>query len=110
MKRTAEWRVAFVSFGSIPPCPSTGAEFIRKGIWLALGRAGLLLAAGFVGWSRVDAKKHYGHDVLAGAALGVLANHDFWLRRDAGATVRLSATTLESGRALAPGLVITWSR
>ena len=30
--------------------------------------------AGFVGWSRVESKRHYWHDVLAGAALGVVAS------------------------------------
>jgi hypothetical protein len=86
-----------------------GAEFIRKEYgWRWAAPA--YIAAGFVGWSRVEAKKHYAHDVLAGAALGVLANHDFWLRRDEAGAVRLSTTTLESGRALAPGLAITWFR
>jgi membrane-associated phospholipid phosphatase len=85
-----------------------GAEFIRKEYgWRWAAPA--YIAAGFVGWSRVEAKKHYTHDVLAGAALGVLANHDFWLRRDAGGEVRLSAATFESGRALAPGLRLEWS-
>lgn len=30
--------------------------------------------AGFVGWSRVESKRHYWHDVLAGAALGWVAS------------------------------------
>jgi len=67
------------------------------------------VAAGIVGCSRFEAKKHYVPDVLAGAALGVMANHDFWLRRDAQGALRLSAATFESGRAMAPGLTLTWA-
>jgi membrane-associated phospholipid phosphatase len=86
----------------------TGAEFIRKEYgWRWAAPA--YVAAGFVGWSRVEAKKHYVHDVLAGAALGVLANHDFWLRQDASGQVRLSVATFESGRAMASGLALTWT-
>lgn len=87
----------------------TGAEFIRKEYgWRWAAPA--YIAAGFVGWSRVEAKKHYTHDVVAGAVLGVLANHDFWVRRDARGAMRLAAGTLESGGALAPGLVLSWTR
>jgi membrane-associated phospholipid phosphatase len=86
----------------------TGAEFIRKEYgWRWAAPA--YVAAGFVGWSRVEAKKHYVHDVLAGAVLGVLANHDFWLRQDAQGALRLSAATFESGGAVAPGLALTWA-
>ncbi len=35
------------------------------------------LAATYTGWSRVDAKKHYTHDVLAGALLGALSSYYF---------------------------------
>jgi hypothetical protein len=87
----------------------TGAEFIRKEYgwgWAAPA----YVAAGFVGWSRVYAKKHYTHDVVAGAVLGVLANHDFWLPRTEGGSLRLSAATFQSGRALAPGLRLDWTR
>ncbi|MBI9071128.1 MAG: phosphatase PAP2 family protein [Melioribacteraceae bacterium] len=35
------------------------------------------LAAAFVGYSRVYAKKHYTSDVLAGAALGILSSYVF---------------------------------
>jgi PAP2 superfamily len=52
-----------------------GAEFIRKqyGWWWGLPA---YLSAGVVGWSRVEAGKHWTHDVMAGAAIGILSNHD----------------------------------
>lgn len=86
----------------------TGAEFIRKEYgWRWAAPA--YVAAGFVGWSRVYAKKHYAHDVIAGAALGILANHDFWLRHDAAGDLRLSTAVFESGRTLAPGIRLDWT-
>ena len=53
----------------------TGAEFIRKeyGWWWG---APAYAVASYVGWSRVEARRHYTHDVLAGAVIGILANHD----------------------------------
>jgi hypothetical protein len=56
----------------------TGAEFIRKeyGWWWGMPAYAV---AGFVGYSRVRSREHYTHDVLAGALIGILANHD--LRR-----------------------------
>ncbi len=87
----------------------SGAEFIRKEYGWSWG-APAYAAAGFVGWSRVYAHKHYWHDVAAGATLGVLANHDFWLRDDPRGALRLSAAAFESGRAVAPGLKLDWSR
>ena len=58
----------------------TGAEFIRKEYGWGWGAPAYLFAS-FVGYSRVQADKHYTHDVLAGAAIGILANHDFWSRK-----------------------------
>ena len=87
----------------------TGAEFIRKEYgwkWAAPAYA----AAGFVGWSRVESKRHYAHDVVAGALLGILANHDFWVRGDERAVLRVSLAALPSDRGLAPWLRIEWSR
>jgi membrane-associated phospholipid phosphatase len=52
-----------------------GAEFIRKEYGLAWA-APAYLAASYVGWSRVETRDHWWHDVLAGAAIGVLSNHD----------------------------------
>jgi hypothetical protein len=81
----------------------TGAEFIRKEYGWSWGAPAYALA-GFVGWSRVDAKKHYTHDVLAGAAIGILANHDFWRRDTRTSSARLAAAVLKSGHDRMPGL------
>ena len=53
----------------------TGAEFIRKeyGWWWGVPAYGI---ASYVGFSRVRSREHYTHDVLAGALIGILANHD----------------------------------
>lgn len=53
----------------------TGAEFIRKEYGWRWGVPAYAVA-GYVGWSRVAAHEHYTHDVLAGALIGILANHD----------------------------------
>ena len=52
-----------------------GAEFIRKRYGWSIG-VPAYLAAGFVGWSRVESHNHWTHDVLAGAAIGIFSNHD----------------------------------
>lgn len=52
-----------------------GAEFIRKEYGWQWG-APAYAAAAFVGWSRVATEDHWAHDVLAGAAIGVLSNYD----------------------------------
>jgi PAP2 superfamily len=54
----------------------TGAEFIRKEYGLLWGLPAYAIAS-YVGWSRVESREHYTHDVLAGAAIGILVNHDF---------------------------------
>lgn len=46
------------------------AEFLRKRYGWNYGAPAYALA-GFVGFSRVQAKKHYAHDVIAGAAIGI---------------------------------------
>lgn len=53
-----------------------GAEFIRKeyGWWWGMPAYAV---ASYVGWSRVESREHYTRDVLAGAAIGILVNHDF---------------------------------
>jgi hypothetical protein len=52
----------------------------------------------------VEAKKHYTHDVLAGAAVGILANHDFWRRATSTSSMRLAPTALVTPAGVAPGL------
>lgn len=52
-----------------------GAEFIRKQYGWGWG-VPAYAAAGFVGWSRVQTDDHWTHDVLAGAAIGVLSNYN----------------------------------
>ena len=52
-----------------------GAEFIRKEYGWGWGVPSYL-AASYVGWSRVETKNHWTSDVLAGAAIGILSNHD----------------------------------
>ena len=52
-----------------------GAEFIRKQYGWGWGTPAYA-AATFVGWSRVETQDHWWQDVLAGAAIGVLSNHD----------------------------------
>lgn len=53
-----------------------GAEFIRQhyGPWWGVPA---YLAAGWVGWTRVDSHNHYWRDVAGGAAIGILSNYDF---------------------------------
>jgi membrane-associated phospholipid phosphatase len=80
-----------------------GAEFLRKQYGWSWG-VPAYLAAGFVGWSRVYTDHHYTHDVIAGAAIGILSNHDFWERNTSAGKLRLSTATLHSGRSMAPGL------
>jgi hypothetical protein len=52
-----------------------GAEFIRKeyGWWFG---APAYAAASYVGWTRQQSRNHYSRDVFAGAAIGILSNHD----------------------------------
>jgi membrane-associated phospholipid phosphatase len=73
----------------------TGAEFIRKEYGWGWG-APAYLFAGFVGFSRVDAHRHYKHDVLAGAAIGILANHDFWSRKTSVGYASLAPTVFHA--------------
>lgn len=47
-----------------------GAEFIRKRYGWEYG-VPAYAAAAFVGYSRVETREHYPHDVLAGAAIGI---------------------------------------
>lgn len=52
------------------------AEFLRKRYGWEYGIPAYV-AATFVGFSRVESKQHYTHDVLAGAAIGILSSYFF---------------------------------
>lgn len=53
-----------------------GASFIQRRYGWEFG-APAYLAATYTGWSRVENNKHFGHDVLASAALGIVASYSF---------------------------------
>ncbi|MDA3896418.1 MAG: phosphatase PAP2 family protein, partial [Desulfobacteraceae bacterium] len=53
-----------------------GASFIQRRYGWKFGAPAYLLAS-YVGWSRVETKAHYVHDVLAGAAIGVVCSYLF---------------------------------
>ncbi|HZP13459.1 MAG TPA: phosphatase PAP2 family protein [Nevskiaceae bacterium] len=53
-----------------------GAEFIRKEYGWSWGIPAYV-ASTFVAFSRVNAREHYTWDVISGATIGVLSNHDF---------------------------------
>lgn len=86
----------------------TGAEFIRKEYGWQWG-APAYLAAGFVAWSRVKADKHYTHDVVAGAAIGILVNHDFWRREEATGTLRVGAGPMTLAGRSVPAVQFKWT-
>lgn len=83
------------------------AEFLRKRYGWKAGFPAFVVA-GFVGYSRVEAKEHYVHDVLAGAAIGVISSEIFTrpygcddrLSAIIGRDVRLRATIEGNGRIL----------
>jgi len=54
----------------------SGASFIQKRYGWKYGTPAYL-AASFVGWSRIDANRHYLEDVLAGAAIGIMSSYYF---------------------------------
>jgi membrane-associated phospholipid phosphatase len=54
----------------------TMAEFMRKRYGWEYGIPAYV-AASFVGYSRVEANDHYTHDVVAGAAIGILSSYIF---------------------------------
>lgn len=53
-----------------------GASFVQKRYGWEFGAPAYALAA-YTGWSRVENNKHYTHDVIAGAALGIAASYSF---------------------------------
>ena len=58
-----------------------GAAFLQRRYGWRLGIPAYALAS-FVGYSRVEAKRHYTSDVVAGAAIGIGANLVFTHRRE----------------------------
>jgi len=54
----------------------TSAEFMRKRYGWEFGLPAYA-AASFVGYSRVEADKHYWHDVMTGAAIGIASSYLF---------------------------------
>jgi len=54
----------------------SSAEFIRKRYGWEYGVPSYALAS-FVAYSRVEARQHYAHDVIAGAAIGILSSYIF---------------------------------
>jgi len=57
-------------------CSFFGAAFIEQRYGWEYGLPAYLAAA-YVGWSRIDDRAHYTHDVLAGAAIGVMSAYWF---------------------------------
>ena len=54
----------------------SGASFIQRRYGWKLG-APAYAAAAFVGWSRIEAKKHYVDDVARGALIGIISTYLF---------------------------------
>ncbi len=73
-----------------------GAEFIRKeyGEWWGIPA---YLTAGYVGWTRVVTRNHHARDVYAGAAIGILSNHDLLNFTIPFGQLRVSPSLLLSG-------------
>ena len=79
-----------------------GAEFIRKEYGWAWGTPAYLAAA-YVGWSRIETQNHWPHDVYAGAAIGVLSNHDWNEIRVPFGALSVGAGLIAPNPAPAPG-------
>lgn len=54
----------------------SAAEFMRERYGWEYGVPAYALAS-FVGYSRVESRQHYPHDVIAGAAIGILSSYLF---------------------------------
>lgn len=78
------------------------AEFTRKQYGWAWG-APAYAAASFVGWSRVETKDHWAHDVAVGAAIGILSNYDLGLMDTRVGGLSLKPALFQAAPALMPG-------
>lgn len=78
------------------------AEFTRKQYGWAWG-APAYAAASFVGWSRVETKDHWAHDVAVGAAIGILSNYDLGLVDTRVGGLSLKPALFQAAPALMPG-------
>jgi membrane-associated phospholipid phosphatase len=79
-----------------------GAAFLQRRYGWRLGVPSYLIAS-FVGYSRVEAKRHYTSDVVAGAAIGIAANFVFTHPR------QHVSVTFDAGRGHAGSAVtVTW--
>jgi len=54
----------------------SAASFVQRRWGWSCGAPAYALAT-YVGWSRVDLKAHFAHDVLAGAAIGIVSTYWF---------------------------------
>lgn len=54
----------------------SAAEFMRKRYGWEYGLPAYALAS-FVGYSRVESRQHYAHDVIAGASIGIVSSYLF---------------------------------
>ncbi len=85
-----------------------GAEFLRQHWGWSWGFPAYV-AASIVGYSRVASQRHYTHDVIVGAAIGVASNHLHpwktghrgWLQL----TPRIAATSMHQ---IGLGLELRW--
>jgi membrane-associated phospholipid phosphatase len=79
-----------------------GAAFLQRRYGWRFG-APAYLAAAFVAYSRVEAKRHYTSDVVAGGAIGIAANLVFTHRREH------VAVTIDGGRGhVATSVRVSW--
>ena len=76
----------------------SAAEFMRKRYGLEYGIPAYALAS-FVAYSRVESKEHYAHDVIAGAAIGIVSSYIF-TKPYRGWQIRIDADTRHGGVSL----------
>ncbi len=79
----------------------SGASFIHRRY--GFKKAGIAyLSAAFVGWSRIQANKHYPSDVVAGAILGTASSFYF------GTDKSTNITAFKDGKTLGLNLAYSW--